>query len=136
MLSPYQYVEMSSTPPGAVPSTTQRTEPRTIERDADISTVLAVLEDDDCRAILRATGDEPRSAGELCELCDISSSTVYRKLDALTDAGLLEESVRLSQSGSHSNEYSLAVSALEVSFDGGIELSMIVDGKPSLATAD
>jgi DNA-binding transcriptional ArsR family regulator len=112
----------------------QRTE-RTIDSEAELSTVLGVLEDSDCRAILEATGEEALSASELCEICDLSSSTAYRKVDELTDAGLLEESIRLCQSGSHTSEYSLAVSDMEIGLQGGLELKM-TDGQNALAASD
>ena len=116
---------MSFTPSRTVRGNTQRrTDNQTIVSDTEISSLLAALEDDDCRAILEAASDQPRSASELCELCDLSSSTAYRKVDELTDAGLLEESIRLSQSGSHTSQYLLAVSDLTISLGSGIELSM------------
>lgn len=116
---------MSSTPPQTAHRAPQRnTTERTTECDQEISTLLSALEDDDCRAILEATSETARTAGELCEMCGLSSSTAYRKIDRLTETGLFEESVRLSRSGSHKSEYKLAVQGLELSLDSGIELSL------------
>ncbi|MFT4945854.1 MAG: DNA-binding transcriptional ArsR family regulator [Natronomonas sp.] len=113
----------------------QRTE-RTIENETEITTLMGALEDTDCRAILEATSEEALAASELCEICDLSSSTAYRKLDQLTDAGLLEESIRLSQSGSHTSEYSLAVSDLEIELRGGLELRVTSEQSGLTAAAD
>ena len=83
------------------PTTTPRVGKRPGTEDnqidtADTSTLLAALEDEDCRAILEETDPEALSASELSEACDLPLSTTYRKVDKLTEAGLLEEQIRLS----------------------------------------
>lgn len=75
------------------------------EESADSEAVLAALEDPDCRALLEATTDEALTAGELTERCDVARSTTYRKLEQLTEAGLLEEQIRISSSGKHASEF-------------------------------
>lgn len=97
---------------------------------------MSVLEDADCRAILEATSTEALAASELCEICNLSSSTAYRKVDQLTEAGLLEESIRLSQSGAHTSEYTLAVSDLEIDLQGGVELTVTSEQNAPAAAAD
>jgi DNA-binding transcriptional ArsR family regulator len=79
------------------------------EDDPGLEAVVAALDDADCRAILREL-DEPRTAGELVDRCDIPRSTLYRKLDQLTEATLLREGTAIRQDGSHANRY-------EVDFD-------------------
>lgn len=71
----------------------------------DSETVLAALDDPDCRRLLEATTDEALTAQELTERCDVPRSTTYRKVDRLTEAGLLEERVRLRRDGKHTSEY-------------------------------
>lgn len=89
----------------------------------DVEDLLGALEDADCRALLEATGEEALSAGELGERCDIPSSTVYRKVEQLTEAGLLEERLRVSRSGKHTREYRRRVDQISLSIDaGGTEL--------------
>lgn len=108
------------------------------EIEADVSTLLGALEDDDCRSILEATSEQALSTNELCERCDISTSSAYRKVDMLTEAGLLEESVRVRPSKSHKSEYRLAVEHLEITLGStGIELSVTErdPGRP-LVSAD
>lgn len=91
----------------------------------DPSELFGALEDGHCRAIIEATSDEALTVSELCEACDLSSSTAYRKIERLTEAGLLEENVRFSPSGSHKSEYRLAMSAVEVTVeDGRIDCSV------------
>lgn len=93
----------------------------------DAEAVLSALNDADCRAILDATGDAALSAGELSEACDLPLSTAYRKLDLLTDAGLLDERTRIRRSGKHVGEYARRVEEVLVSVagDGGLELRVV-----------
>jgi DNA-binding transcriptional ArsR family regulator len=72
---------------------------------ADCGAILTALEDPDCRALLEATTDEALTASELTDRCEVPRSTTYRKLEQLTEAGLLEERVRLSTDGKHASEY-------------------------------
>ena len=90
---------------------------RPVEEDGAAQCVLDVLHDADCRAILRATGETALSANEVAETCDLAQSTAYRKLDLLTDAGLVEERTRLRRSGKHASEYVRAVDGVTVSLD-------------------
>lgn len=78
---------------------------RSGSRTVDTEAVLTALDDPDCRALLEATAEEPLTAGELTDRCDIPRSTTYRKVEQLTEAGLLEERVRLSVDGKHASEY-------------------------------
>lgn len=108
------------------------------QQDTDPAEFLGALVDEDCREILRETSGEALSAGEISDVCEIPSSTAYRKVEMLTEAGLLSESVRVCPSGSHTSEYECAVSTVEIEVgDSGIDLS--VDscfGTRHLAAAD
>ncbi|MXR51406.1 helix-turn-helix domain-containing protein [Halovenus sp. WSH3] len=124
---------MSSRQGGRFRRSPQRQTEQTIDDETEISTLMGALEDSDCRAILEAASDRALSASELCEICDLPSSTAYRKVDQLTEAGLLEESVRLCTNGSHTSEYSLAVADLEIDLQGGVELTMTEGAAPPAA---
>lgn len=84
--------------------------------------LLDALDDADCRAILRATNDDALSASEVSEACGLPLSTTYRKLDALTEAGLVTEGTRVRRSGKHASEYVRNVDDVVVSVDpdGGL----------------
>lgn len=114
----------------------QRRTKQTIDGEAEISTLMSALEDSDCRAILEATSEQALSASELCEACDLSSSTAYRKVDQLTEAGLLDESIRLCESGAHTSEYSLAVEEMEVDLQDGLELTVTAQQNAPTTAAD
>lgn len=55
--------------------------------------VLNALDDDSCRTVLRALS-EPKRATEVVDESDIPTSTVYRKLNELVEAGLVEKTYR------------------------------------------
>ena len=99
---------------------------RPIVSEDAIDDMLTALEDRDCRAILQATSEEPLSASELSEACDLPLSTAYRKVDKLTDAGLLEEGIRLCRSGKHTSEYSLGIDQIQLHVDAedGVSLQI------------
>lgn len=90
-----------------------------LHADTAVDDLLTALDDPGCRAILGATGEEALSARELSERCDLPLSTTYRKLDRLTDLGLLSERTRVRPSGRHANEYARRVASVQVSLDTG-----------------
>jgi len=102
-------------------------EPRTIEHDGDVRTILEALDDDACRNILEATSEAARTANELSETCNLPLSTAYRKLELLTGTGLLVERTRVSRAGKHASEYVRAVEEVRISLDpnGEMELQTI-----------
>jgi len=94
------------------------------EDDApDVDTVLEALHDDDCRTIL-AELDEPRTAGALLERCDIPRSTLYRKLDLLSEATLLREGTDIRKDGSHASRYEVDFEEIIVTRDGSIQMEI------------
>lgn len=92
-------------------------EPTALTEEADIESLLGTLEDPDCRAIIEATTSEALSASELSDRCELPLSTTYRKVDQLTEVGVLEERVRLSRSGQHTSEYTLKIDSIQLSVD-------------------
>lgn len=69
--------------------------------------ICAALDDPDCREIIRNL-EEPLTASELTAQCDIPQSTLYRKLELLTDATLLKESTEIRRDGHHASKYTIA----------------------------
>ena len=87
---------------------------------ADTETLLDLLGDEYACRLLVALDGEPLSAADLVERCEMSRPTVYRRLDRLTDAGLVDATCSPSASGHHHQEYRLAVEtvAFSLSADG------------------
>lgn len=73
--------------------------------DDKLKALLLAIDDGDCREILRAVGEEAKAVKEVSEECEVPLSTAYRKVNRLHEAGLVEEKVRLSGSGNHTNVY-------------------------------
>lgn len=70
-----------------------------------LDAIAGLLEQDCVRTILRRTRERPRSAAELTDTCTASRATVYRRLDDLTDLGLLTERTAPGAQGHHRRVY-------------------------------
>lgn len=88
-----------------------------IESDEHVQSYFDALEDPDCRAILDATSAGYLSVSEISAAISLPLSTTYRKLDQLTETGLLDEGLRIRQSGKHASEYTRAVEDVTVSLE-------------------
>lgn len=93
-----------------------------MSEDADLETVVGLLDDDHVRTILEATSLEPRSASELAERCGASQQTVYRRLDRLQEAGLVTDRTRMRRDGHHDTVYAAALDEVSIRLRDG-ELS-------------
>ena len=78
------------------------------------STLLAVLSEETCTDILTALESGPQTVAELHDELGVPVSTLYRKVDALVDAGLLAEQTRFQSDGNHKSEYVRSVSELSL----------------------
>jgi len=74
------------------------------EEGPDLQDVLDALDDPKCRVIVRNL-EEPMTAEEIAEACDVPLSTTYRKLDMLTEASLLREGMEIRPDGQHASKY-------------------------------
>jgi Sugar-specific transcriptional regulator TrmB. len=74
--------------------------------EPDPETVATLLADEAARTILTETVREPRSAAELTETCQVSGPTVYRRLESLERAELIDMETRLDPDGDHYEVYS------------------------------
>lgn len=87
--------------------------------DVDLATVVALLDDEHVRSILVATSETPLSANELSEHCGISTSSIYRRLDRLTDADLVDERTRPRADGHHETVYVSRLDTFELTIRDG-----------------
>ncbi|XVH31621.1 helix-turn-helix domain-containing protein [Haloferacaceae archaeon DSL9] len=109
-------------------------DPRTRADEPAVEDVLGALGDGATRTIIEEL-DEPMTANELSEACDIPLSTMYRKLEQLTNASLVTESTEIRRSGQHTTRYLLAFDSILVSRDDENSLAVRV-GRPEEDTAD
>lgn len=91
--------------------------------DADLDSVLDALNDDDCRRIVKALS-EPMTAEEISDATGVPLSTTYRKLDRLTEAGLLEEGVEIRTDGQHVSRYILVFDEVSISLSESRDLEI------------
>lgn len=91
--------------------------------------VLGALDDADCRTIVRQL-DDPRTASELSETCDMPLSTTYRKLELLSSATLVDERTQIRAGGHHTTEYALDFEAVHIALEEDRALSVAVDRPP------
>ena len=93
--------------------------------DEDEDAVMALLDDEYARAILAHLTAEPMSADELCTACEISDSTVYRRLNRLQEVDLVTERQELDPDGHHFKRYVATVERVSITFaDGTYEVTV------------
>lgn len=73
------------------------------------------------------------TAAELNKRCDIPQSTLYRKLELLTEATLLEESTEIRRDGHHASKYSVAFNEITLGLDDDRSLDVRID-RPTRTT--
>lgn len=82
-----------------------------------VDAVFGALADEECREIL-ATLDEPLTAPEVEDRCDLPQTNTYRKLERLSEANLVEERTALRADGHHATSYVRDFEGLFVAYDG------------------
>lgn len=78
------------------------------------SALLSVLSDETCEDVLTALENGPLTVAELHTELGVPVSTLYRKVDALVDVGLITEQTRFQPDGNHKSEYVRSVSELSI----------------------
>lgn len=88
--------------------------------------VLELLDDDHARAVLAAVTETERTAREIVGLIESSRATVYRRLNDLEAAGLVEVGMQLDDDGHHRELYRTVPSRLTVSIGSdGVALESV-----------
>lgn len=90
---------------------------KTTDTSPDTPAVCAAIADDGSRRILSAA-DTPQTAAELANSCEIPLSSTYRKIDRLTAAGLLAESIHIREDGHRVSRFTRTFESLEFSVEG------------------
>ena len=89
------------------------------DEDPDLATLGARLGDERARSILVATSTGALSATELGERCELSPSSIYRRVDDLLEAGLLAERTRPRSDGHHESVYAARLDRPAIAPDEG-----------------
>jgi DNA-binding transcriptional ArsR family regulator len=88
------------------------------EFDGDPTVVFDALADDTCRRLLIAM-ESPRTAAELRDDLSLPSSTLYRKLNRLLEAGLVREVEQTPTGGNPAHRYQRTVASVDVRLSPG-----------------
>ena len=79
--------------------------------------MFEVLADDLVRRILVTVNDEPQSAKDISQACDVSHSAIYRRLSVLTEYELLTEASRINPRGHHYSVYEPNFGSIRISLE-------------------
>lgn len=99
------------------------------EDDAtETQALFEALADPDCRDMLRAL-DEPLAAKEVASVCELPQTSTYRKLEQLSDAGLVAERTDVRADGHHATAYVRDCGGVFVNLDGdgSVEVDVLPD---------
>lgn len=112
----------AATPTAATGAGTTSLDDGRREDAVDPVELFDLLGDDAARAAVDALTDGPATARELVDGLEASRPTVYRRLDRLEDAGVVESSTSVHDDGHRRKQFSLALDRVICAFDGdGLE---------------
>lgn len=119
----------------ATMSLTQATHDGTLERagETDRETppgeILPVLDAEYAQRILEAIRTEAKPARRIAAECDVSRPTVYRRLNALEEAGLVETGMSYDADGHHRTVFEATLEALSVDLtEDGLAVTVTTSG--------
>ncbi|MFP8951621.1 ArsR/SmtB family transcription factor [Natrialbaceae archaeon A-arb3/5] len=97
--------------------------------------VVDVLSDEYMRTILEQTREEPQSVDALSDACGADPSTIYRRVERLQEADLLEDQQQLDPGGHHYKVYSARLREVRIRLEeDGFEVD--VERGPLESAAD
>jgi len=109
--------------PGSMPNVLQD-ESETVESVA-AETVLDTLSDGYAQQIVEVLASQPAPAAIIVEQLDASRPTVYRRLNSLEAAGIIESTVALDPDGHHRKRFHLTVENIGFQLDtDGISITL------------
>ena len=73
--------------------------------DRSIEEILNTIGDEHARRVLATISQEPKSAKELAEECDLSLPTVYRRIEILEEHDLVTDETLVADDGNHYKVY-------------------------------
>jgi Sugar-specific transcriptional regulator TrmB. len=103
---------MMETPPPSLSATHEETSDK---QPVDTEQLLSLLGDEYTRAIFDALGTESLPAREIATRADVSRPTVYRRLEQLESAGVVEPTMRVDPDGHHRQAFQLTIDGFELS---------------------
>ena len=95
----------------------------------DLQDVLDALDDPACRRIIMELR-EPMTAREVADATEIPLSTLYRKLDLLSEAALVAEQTEIREDGHHTSRYRITVESVNISLTDDGDFQVTIDRPP------
>lgn len=97
--------------------------------------LLELLDAEYTQEILEAMGRKARSARELAEACGASRPTVYRRLNSLREAGLVDTEMEYDADGHHRAVFEATLEAVSVDMTGdGLSVTVTTTASDEPAT--
>ncbi|ADJ15445.1 hypothetical protein C497_12357 [Halalkalicoccus jeotgali B3] len=108
-------------------------EPAASTTDTTVTTgcsdLLDALGDASARAILRAGAREPVTIEDLLEVCEVSRTTIYRRVNELVELDLLEESITFTEDQKRQRRFRTACNRITLHLgENGLEARLQSDG--------
>jgi DNA-binding transcriptional ArsR family regulator len=95
------------------------------EPTVDTTEILSLLSDEYARETLNALVEESLSARALSERLNMSRATIYRRLNRLESAGVIESSMIVDPEGHHRKRFSVVVDRMQLLFEpDGVSLEV------------
>ncbi len=98
------------TPDSAATSHSEQAPKQTVAADD----LLELLGDEYTYRVFEAIVEQSRTGRELIEATGVSKATVYRRLDDLEEAGLVESTVDIVSDGNHRKRFHAVVTSMQV----------------------
>jgi DNA-binding transcriptional ArsR family regulator len=105
------------TNPPETPDSTAATTEQASQQTVDADDLLELLGDEYTYRVFEAVVEQSRTGRELIEATGASKATVYRRLDDLEDAGLVESTLDIASDGNHCKRFHAVVTSIKVRFD-------------------
>jgi len=118
--------------PSTVPSTASERADHGVPVAAD--ELLELLGDEYTYRVFEAVVEQPRTGREIMDTTGVSKATVYRRLEELEEAGLVESTLNIAEDGNHCKQFHAVVSSIQVRFDNDGFTASVESGQfPSAA---
>ena len=102
--------------------------PQKVQEDSKKDILLEILSDKYCRSILNAIMYKPKSAMEITQECQIPVSTVYRRIQMLHDAKMLNTSGQISGDGKKFFLYKSKIKEIQTHYNNGeIQVELVLN---------
>ncbi|MWV41067.1 MULTISPECIES: helix-turn-helix domain-containing protein [Natrialba] len=99
---------------------------RSVDDSPEFESVAAALDDGDCRQIVSVL-EEPMTVDEIATRAELPLSSTYRKLDQLTNAGLVDEAADGRRGRNRKSRYVVTFERIGIELDDDREFRVSVE---------